>query len=155
MPTTSLPTEFVVQRNRWRCGPGTASFTHLLIAHGRGATLLLNPAGYRCCLGFVLAQCGIPDEHLDRGDPAGVAQHHPEWTERLTPFMVQVLLPACDPDPPDLVNSKLVQEAIGINDDEELLRTEKEAALIKLFARHGYTLRFEGHYEDMQVQESV
>lgn len=108
---------FVISRQRW--------------LRGTGDGLLRDAAGKSCCLGFIANQLGVPFKAMrGTGQPAELAR---EYHEPLLGFLI---------DAAHITPTALTQCAVDINDEEGLPGAERERALRKLFAEHGYTLRF-------------
>lgn len=136
--------KFVVDRSHWQ----TATHKHWFYKN----TLLLNNGDFRCCLGFVCSQCGIPDEHLCGGiddeegnllagsaafaTPSLVVGRYEEERERIG-FLL---------DEKGLSNNQFTLRAMQINDDKSIDNETRECRLKELFESHGYELEFEGEY---------
>lgn len=122
--------QFTVERATWRCGMNGSH------KHGEGDTILENGAGYRCCLGFVGSQLGIPDAVLrDNGCPDTCN----EADSKLVPVL-------CETWTYGVADNALARDAMSINDCDKLTRDEREKKLIELFAKHGHELTFSGAY---------
>lgn len=119
------PQKFVIDRNRWRSGHNGS------IKTGEGNTQLLNREGYMCCLGFISQQCGVPDDKL-------LGSEWPSETD-VTFFLTYERSG-------ELFDKQLVNNAVSINDDENIPIEIKEQQLIALFAAAGYELEFIGDY---------
>lgn len=124
-------TELVIDRSRWLRGQGPDS-------------MLLDSRGRMCCLGFACVEAGVEaDRLLHAGSPEDVGSSHDLLT-------VPVLSRVKESDDEDggvhrrVVDTALSQEAIGINDDEEMEDTAREVALAELFAREGIAVTFVG-----------
>lgn len=114
--------KFTIDRSKWRSG---LSYRY---ATGKGATLLLNTEGFMCCLGQCMEQEGIRKRLLlNTGAPRELRVESIFIDEKGA-------------------NSLIANEAIGINDDNEPMKTvqEKEESLIELFAKHGHEIEFVG-----------
>lgn len=120
-------TTFTIDRTTWRRGGGRLRNT--------GPTYMLNFQGNKCCLGHIASQCGFTDKQLrGHNTPTSVV-----YAAGATPagFLTQGRQGHVLPTP-------LTGEAIGINDDEYMTDADREAKLIELFQRHGYTIKFVG-----------
>lgn len=111
---TERPKKFVVQRSKWLRGTVVKS-------------VLLDAEGRMCCLGFVSAQCGVPDEDLiEVSQPCfTICQAH----------LVGLLVT------PDGSHTDLAQYAMMLNDGR-MRNDVREAQLSALFAEHGYEMEF-------------
>lgn len=106
---------FTIDRRKWARGGKN------------GDSQLLNYLGNRCCLGFYLKACGVPDENiLNMGMPSEV------YDQRLVPRWLRD-----------------VDEAGAIavlNDDDgdefELKEEEREEAVRAAFAAYGVQVKF-------------
>jgi hypothetical protein len=93
---------------------------------------LLTPAGNMCCLGFACRRAGATKADLQgRVSPGSIG---------LIPLFVDE-----DEDSHGLYynDSDLSDNAMKINDDDNIPRSEKERLLVKLFAEHGVELTFQ------------
>lgn len=125
---------FTVDRSKWRFGD-TAD-----LGDGRGETLLLNSKGYMCCLGFCMKQLGYADDDLiSYGSPF-------EVTDASTPFTRRFEEEGKIVDTGLSVDTVLSEEAMRINDDEDISNEERESELSNLFSKHGHEIEFVGEY---------
>lgn len=109
---------YTVSRKTWLRGIGSDD------------SRLLRPDGMRCCLGFVGAQCGIPDSKLlnhfnPYGVPVGMREKFPAWL-------------LAD----EWSLSDTCFQAIETNDNENLTGSERESRLQAIFAAHGDEIIF-------------
>ena len=125
--------KFTIERSTWRCGCLNINLTR---RNGEGLTKLLNREGFRCCLGSVCSQLGVPDDKL-------LDIEYPS-SGHLSDFPIDILRTR-NPFGLGIENTQLAQDAININDSSALL-TDKEAQLIELFAKHGHQLEFVGNF---------
>lgn len=107
---------------------------------GHGDAELLNEQGAMCCLGFAMAQAGLPAEsYLYTGTPEGipllVLQEAPN-KEFLELFVKD------NDDGIGWSDTTFCNDAVGINDDPRLGVEEREQKLIKLFAKNDVELVF-------------
>jgi hypothetical protein len=110
--------KFTIDAANWRCWD-----------RGKGSTILLNKEGYRCCLGFVENQLGIPDEELlDVCTPSGVDTPENILTKKSKHT--------------GLIDNDLTETAMYINDSSDYTYAGRMEALTKLFAEHGHELEF-------------
>lgn len=123
--------KFIIERSTWRCGGfGLKGVTQ----HGNQYTKLLDKEGFRCCLGSVCSQLGVPDEMLL--DIAYPRQVQLDSYKHVLSILREEL-------PSHANNSILAQEAIDIN-DSYLSFSVREEKLIALFAEYGHELEFVG-----------
>src|SRR5690349_14249491 len=109
-----------INRAKWRTGSYSSYRT------GKGETQLLNTEGCMCCLGFRCQQLGIPKKDLlDIGEPADV-----EW--EVIPDLVTK----------DGTNTAFCDQAMTINDDEDITTEQREAEIIAHFAKKGTKVVF-------------
>lgn len=102
---------FYVSRKRWKRGT-------------KDGALLLHQNGFKCCLGFVGQQCGIPNEKLLRtACPSSIIDGPwPKWITQ---------------------NGWVGEDyAIQINDDPTLTDKEREAKLRAIFKSNGDRIVF-------------
>lgn len=117
---------FVINERTWSEG-GRRPFTHLLDADG-----------FRCCLGFIASQCGIPDEVL-QGVPELRRLPMEYWDKLPKELRPSQLNGARTRE----VDANLTEEAYSTNDDALFSLTQREQALQKLFGAKGIQLMFE------------
>ena len=148
-----VPKQFTIDRAMWRFG-GEAFVKNF------GDTCLLNNEGYMCCLGFISAQCGIPEKFLlSQCNPNDVdyrlenpsSSKHP-----LNDFLVREKEIEDETGILDPLfvfeNTWLAEEAIVINDNNLLTLQQREEELQKLFKRVDCELKFIGEYSPSQVE---
>ena len=129
---------FTIDRSPWRCG-GDASWETDAI-RGAGLTMMLNDEGFKCCLGHIASQCGFSDEQLlSLAEPYEVVEPNSELS---TGFLTKIN----SKDGGFVENTKLAEDAMGINDDCKLSDEQRESKLAKLFQKAGYSLSFVGEY---------
>ena len=134
----------IIDRSKWRFGGD--SETNFQSPQGEvldlnfllGNTELKNEQNFMCCLGFACNQLlGVPDNELE-----GVAtpcEINEEYLTNDTLFTYEV---------EDLkLDSKFVNMAIRLNDEDVFTHSEREEKLIELFAEQGVELVFEGEYK--------
>lgn len=93
--------------------------------------------GKFCCLGFMAMQLfGKSKEEMDSHvGPANVGISHKELPEFVKP-------------PRSLeYHTKLCLEIISTNDNDELLKEERESKLTQLFSSIGFDIEFTGNYD--------
>lgn len=95
------------------------------LRYGFGPSLLLSQSGKRCCVGFMAAACGIPDDTL-RGVDA---------VARLEPIVRGVLPLSCVDNDPYFA-------AYHINDESQLSGPTREKEIVAWFATHGIEVTF-------------
>ncbi len=124
-----LPKTIVVNRAKWLHG-------------GRKQdSVLCDKAKRMCCLGFAAEQSGVDKDILYNSfNPADMANnteavHVPGLTNVYTSFGYK-----------GTHNSNFSEEAISINDDEELTLVQRERALQKLARKYKRKFRFTGKY---------
>lgn len=121
-----------IDRSKWRTGQ--MELRHLEAgqhATGKGDTRLINPQGYKCCLGFVCQQAGPRQKLTDKFDPKNLGEPVPGLSFR---------------DVDDMQLTKLSKQAINVNDDEMTTAKQKKQKLRSLFKDSPYQLVFEGEY---------
>jgi len=111
------PFILVIDRSQWRCGGYIGGY-------GKGTVRLLNKEGYMCCLGF---RCLAHNEELPILNNA-----HPGQVTGA---------------PRKLKNTRFMDSAIDINDDNELSSEVREKKLAALAKRNGEEWIFVGDYE--------
>jgi hypothetical protein len=121
--------KFTIERSTWRCGGfGLKGVTQ----HGNNYTKLLDKEGFRCCLGSVCSQLGVPDTAL-----LDIA-----YPRQLNDFKELVSILRTE-RPSYAINSELADHAIDIN-DSYISFAVREEKLITLFAEYGHELEFVG-----------
>lgn len=126
---------------------------------------LRDEEGSQCCLGFVCKKLGLTNNDIyDCGTPSDVIEHGERLPESRKLTIGERLSPLIKKDKvKDYADRAWVNEAIKINDDfnlpytwyakhrgadniEEYEATERmrEEKLTKLFAKHGFELKFIG-----------
>jgi hypothetical protein len=115
-------TEYTVERETWLRGKGPAMANSGLLKNGK-----------RCCLGFVCAQLGIPDDVMKYvGMPYGLPRELRDPIPELRLFAGDT----------HYGNGAFAYGAAQINDDPCITDEEREEKLIALFAEQGLTLKF-------------
>jgi hypothetical protein len=106
--------------------------------HGEGSEdsyLIRSRDSKKCCLGFYLENCGLPEEYL---------------TDKMTPSYCNVEMNARTPDwlldENKLGVSWACQVLMNTNDDTTNSRSEKEASIIAGFKAVGIEVSFTGSY---------
>jgi hypothetical protein len=146
--------EFVVDRAKW-LNSAVQFVTQCGVPYHVDGTLLHQPSGKMCCLGFVCQQLGIPEERLDGTDmPAQLVNDYPDIDEKSLIDAAFTRLTG-NRDGEQWNNSPLSIQAANINDDSQLSVAQKEQHLIELFVQNGHTLRFEGEFPTEPVRIEV
>jgi hypothetical protein len=130
----------VIDRAKWRTGQNGFNST------GEGKTMLLNPDGYMCCLGFCCKAAGVPAEGLiDRPKPDAVS----ESLKKNLSGMSMLLKPlASEVTGHIYLNcSNLAWDAMQINDCEDTKPEEKEQEILELFKNSNFEIEFTGEYQ--------
>ena len=119
-----------INRAKWRTGNDGHNST------GKGETLLLNPEGYMCCLGFAAKQLGKVSNAIvmDNGQPEDLGRVITPLTKR------QIFGIIC--------NTEFADQCVGVNDDSRLTRKQRERNLIRKFNAQGIDLEFFGKYTE-------
>lgn len=134
--------KFTVIVPEWRCGGYSPN------SNGEGLTGLCNRSGYKCCLGFVTNQLGVPIEVFKAAgnvdsifcitNPYEIPE---EWIGRLKPLLVaEAKLP--EPDEQKYFDTDFTDAAIKINDDEDITLQERIQKLKEHFASAGHEIEF-------------
>ena len=120
--------ELILDYSKWRCGGSSG-----IHSVGKGDTALLNKQGYMCCLGQWESQLGLeaklllgigePSEIPGACDPYGLFSYVFHSRER------------------EIRNTKLSEDAIFINDNDETTPDEKIKQLTELLAQHNIELK--------------
>lgn len=129
-------TKVIIDRSKWRTGGDSD------IATGEGNTLLLNKEGYQCCLGFICEAAGVPREKMQGWCLPGSVDM---VVEGLTEYFDFGRHDAC-------IDTKLANDAVGINDNGVMSPAEKERKLLELFKDSPYELEFVGEYSRPEAQ---
>lgn len=120
--------EFEIDRETWHRGQGS------------NASSLLLPNGKRCCLGFYLKACSIPDLAMYwRGTPMKVFNDLGPGEEQ-SKIPSWLLSPASRID--NSINSGACRALIYYNDVSSTTDEEKEAKIKEVFAANGVTVTF-------------
>lgn len=147
IPKFKKPKTLVIDRSKWGCG----SVKKRELFKIMGKTAMLNSkTGKMCCLGFDAVACGVSKEHLkDVGEPCDVADVIAEsinekiQNERPDDYLYHVDIPGLTRDGN---NTGFSDDAIGVNDDNEITQEEREQQLISLFKKKGTVLSFVGKF---------
>lgn len=118
---------YTIDRRTWRRGK-----------LGEGEGQLLNYEGFKCCLGFVAIQDGVPADSIIRiGLPSGMIFDKN--------FKSPIFGPnKCISNSDDYYfsDSFLTDEAYKINDDTSISEEMREEALKEIFKRYGHEIQF-------------
>jgi len=104
-----------IKEKKWRCGAD----------HGKGLTQLKNREGYMCCLGFATGQLKPKISLINLSVPSDTECKIP----KLTKFK-------------KCIDTRFAQEAMNINDDENITHEERKEKLVSLFRKNGLKLVF-------------
>lgn len=127
--------KFTVDRSKWKNRN-----------HGPGNTNLLNPFGFRCCLGFCQSQLGIPDRHLfEVGTPAGISWKANSLDE--DSYDADNIFTVKDRKS-ELSLTELSTRAISLNDSLSHTDKDRETLLKKAFLEAGHEIEFIGEFQD-------
>lgn len=134
-------TKIVIDRSKWRTGR-----KKLTVATGKGETLLCNSEGYMCCLGFICKAGGVPPERLSTGEPEYLYSTYESLQEAQKEVILVPDITYLEDDADGLFHNQTsyAEEAIVINDDEDMSLADKEAKLLALFKDSCYELEFVG-----------
>jgi len=127
--------KLIIDRKRWARGKP---------ADGRGVNYLLSHDGSLCCLGFCMAQMGVPAEALlAEGCPNEVVSNHPGQFYRVR----DVLVHKHDRDDAqyagqEFTDSLTADSAIDANDDDSVTDEVREQEVSDIFKRHGIAVTF-------------
>ncbi len=110
----------------------------------QGISYLLRRAdGKQCCLGLIASQYGITKETMEDVDTPGNLYIR---INRALPAAYIELFVNIVSDEYDQGNSvedtSLADVSMRINDRQDVTETEREDALVELFAEHGHTITF-------------
>ena len=122
---------FTVDRSKWRCGGSTNEVSPNKV--GKGVTMLKNPQGYKCCLGFCAEQLGIDIPDF-AAEPQELECEDENCLIRFEDGCIE--------------NSDLSEDAMSINDAEDTTPQEKEIKLIELFKGYDQEIQFVGEYSE-------
>jgi len=123
--------KLIIDRSKWRTG-GNSSSENMT---GKGDTLLLNPQGFMCCLGFEALRRGKePDEILNCAEPHDVGA---------IPFLS---LPDEDGEEYGYSDTAFTSQAIRINDDDNITPEEREQKITTKFKEINVEVEFIGEY---------
>lgn len=120
-----------IDRSKWRTGGIAYDETH-------GSTQLLNEKGYMCCLGFYCLQLG----EVSKNEILGIAL--PEELNNVNVYDDAMLHLVHEND---LRNTHFTEEAINMNDSEELTNEEREKNIQEHFKRIDVDVVFTGEYK--------
>lgn len=134
---------FTIYRDSWRRGGSgepiiedgdTVSYR---IDAVFGDTALLNDRNMMCCLGQCSFEAGVPLKFLKEAEPHAISLHFHDELEAHGLITI-------DLDEIDVItlNSGFSNEAMPINDNEDIEDAEREQQLIWLAEEHGHTLTF-------------
>lgn len=111
---------------KWKCGQDGDEN----VAHGRGGTKLLNNEGYMCCLGQFATQLNpkVKKQNiLHKHNPCDLSEVIPALSKKFGHYSI--------------IDTKLSNAAIDINDDENTFIEQKIKKLKSLFRKRGYTIK--------------
>lgn len=134
-----IPTHFVIDVTKWRCGGGIQKSNHMPNVYGLGVTQLLNDEGFMCCLGQISLQLGIESSKLKNQDsPTNVSEKFG--------IRIPILTYKRRDDAEELYwrSTRLALCAIKINDQYHQPIEDKKAQLKELFQKHNLFIKFVG-----------
>jgi hypothetical protein len=125
----------ILDESIWRCGGVHINPIHKIngqeveidSVRGRGYTVLRNKYGYECCLGQFTKQLKPDMRILGFSDPKETGKVIPLLSKKVGNRVV---------------NTKLSEAAIGINDNEKISVETKVKKLKSLFKRRGIKIIF-------------
>jgi hypothetical protein len=128
-----------IDRAKWRTGRNSTNAT------GKGKTMLLNPDGYMCCLGFCCKAAGVKSEDL-----LGVLTPERLSSARKidisnTGLTVPSISSISNKSIP--VSSRLASHAIRINDHVYSTPALKEQQILEVFKNSNFEIEFTGEYQ--------
>lgn len=126
----AYPSTFTIDRQTWLRGEG-----------GDRSYLYRSQDGRKCCLGFYGMACGVSVEQMRNVDsPVKLANK----LEAIPDGMEWLIQQEGDTDEnmPDWWHTKDTRALMHINDDEDLLETEREAQITEMFLAQGITITF-------------
>ncbi len=126
-----LPKELVLNYRTWICGQPDIN-ENKKNCHGKGFTSLLNKEGFMCCLGQFSKQAKCKKEDL-------LYVSMPEELDKLIVGLTKKKKNMFGDL--DIIDTKMSERAININDDEDTTIIEKVRGLRKTFGRNGYTIK--------------
>lgn len=124
---------FTVKLSKWRCGGHSAFADNKL---GIGATFLINPEGYKCCLGFACQAAGFRGRLTDIANPSHLKREVKGLSIR------NHLKRSHNPLVSDFFNTEFTNDAIRINDDPSTTIEHKQQKLIELGKQHNIEIKF-------------
>lgn len=128
--------ELVIDRNIWARGRREDDRVNSL--------LLLLEGGVKreqCCIGLYLSACGVPDELLlDVGMVSRLILGQVELLPEEARWLVTKV--SSDSDRPLFYESDDASEAYETNDSGMLQEGDREARIVKIFARHDVKVAF-------------
>lgn len=132
-----------IDRSKWRTGGNNEHQT------GRGETLLLNEFGHMCCLGFYCLQSGIYENRLK----GAAAPYNLDYVLKDNDVDMRLVLSGFEDEDGDYIleNTKFTDEAIAINDKQDIDSETREHQITEHFARFGVEVVFVGEYESKEV----
>ena len=133
--------EFEIKRSSWLRGSGTLEDNI-----GQDGSYLLRPSdGMKCCLGFYLVACGVPE-----GEIEGICT--PMTVEStIFPARAEWLITAGEAEKtensPDCVELMQTNDQVGFfcgpaREVQVSDESERERRISRMFAAHGETVRF-------------
>jgi hypothetical protein len=129
--------KLIIDRSKWRTGNASP---HPVI----GPTQLLNKEGYMCCLGFYAKQIGcLTDDEIK-----GVRTPDDLRIRSVNPRMRNLIND-------DNKNSYFTDEAMSLNDSDNLDDEEREREIKLHFKRINIEVEFEGQYNQNQPNETA
>lgn len=118
---------FVVDRRKWGTGE-------------EGGNLKRDDTGKMCCLGFVGLQCGVPAKNLlSLGTPEEL---DPKDAQKFPAPFITLRVDEWGNTIQTYEDGPLINDATGINDDDEISDKMREYKLKRLFKKHGCSIRF-------------
>lgn len=124
---------FTIDRTTWRRGGHTQKSNMDIV----GPTYLLNTEGYRCCLGQICNQLGIPDvcllsipnpKILSISSDSSKKKAYQKWADEFGDFPFHTAI---------RINDSFMYSTIAGIDD-----SQREKDLIELFTKYDYELEF-------------
>jgi hypothetical protein len=134
-------TRFTIDRAKWRTGRyGNAVVTN----SPTGVSQLLNPQGFQCCLGFYLSACGLaPKELKQQAGPSEVAR---DFKDAVAKMPLWLLREEDEPEKRRPADSDASNKLMSLNDDVDLIDSERETKVAEEFSEHRVKVEFVGEY---------